>query len=153
MKLIILDIAVGAPYEDDSRGVVYIYNGSPTGLIRKPSQKISGRTVYDSLRGFGYSISNAADIDTNHYNGNRNEPRGTLLLLLCLYTLDIAIGAYKSGHVVIIQSKPIVTIHQSLKPVTTLNSISQFVEVLACFKYEAKNYNKSISKYICTLHS
>lgn len=66
----ILDIAVGAPYEDEGRGVVYIYNGSPTGLISKPSQKISGQNIYDNLRGFGYSISNPADIDANHYNGN-----------------------------------------------------------------------------------
>lgn len=63
------DVAVGAPYEDNGRGVVYIYNGSPTGLLSKPSQVISARNVYDHLGGFGYSISNPADVDANGYNG------------------------------------------------------------------------------------
>lgn len=65
--------------------MVYIYNGSPTGLISKPSQKISGRSVYDNLRGFGYSISNSADVDANHYKGNWNEFRREVLPLLNLW--------------------------------------------------------------------
>lgn len=65
----IVDVAIGAPYEDDGWGAVYIYNGCPTGLATKPSQIISARQVYDHLRGFGYSISNPADIDANGYKG------------------------------------------------------------------------------------
>lgn len=53
-----------------------------------------------------------------------------------------------SGHVVVIQSKPVITVYQTLRQITTLNSESQFVEVQACFEYKAKNFNKSISEYV-----
>ena len=32
------DLAVGAPYDDDGRGTVYIYLGSTDGIVREPSQ-------------------------------------------------------------------------------------------------------------------
>lgn len=35
-KFFILDIAIGAPYEEN--GVVYIYNGRQSGIIVEPSQ-------------------------------------------------------------------------------------------------------------------
>ena len=35
-KFVILDIAIGAPYEEN--GVVYIYNGRQSGIIVEPSQ-------------------------------------------------------------------------------------------------------------------
>lgn len=112
----------------------------------KPTQKILGRSVHDHLRGFGYCISNPADIDANGYNGNQRSP-STKYIVLCCYFLDVAVGAYQSGHVVIIQSKPIVTIFQTLKPITVLNPTSQYVETQACFRYEAKTFNRTISKY------
>lgn len=32
------DVAIGAPYEDDGEGVVYIYRGSNKGLVETPMQ-------------------------------------------------------------------------------------------------------------------
>ena len=32
------DVAVGAPYEDSSEGIVYIYRGSEKGLVETPMQ-------------------------------------------------------------------------------------------------------------------
>lgn len=62
-----VDIAVAAPYEE--HGVVYIYNGGRGGLNPTPSQRISAKDIDASLKGFGVSLSNAADIDGNFYNG------------------------------------------------------------------------------------
>lgn len=67
-------------------------------------------------------------------------------LILILLKLDIAIGAYRSGHVVTLRSNPIVTTHQTLTSLNVLNSTSNFVDLKACFHYEAKNFNKTISK-------
>lgn len=34
----VLDVAIGAPYEDGGEGVVYIYRGSKKGLVETPMQ-------------------------------------------------------------------------------------------------------------------
>lgn len=62
------DIAVGAPYEEDS-GVVYIYNGAKHGLRQEPSQRIVGKSLSKGLKGFGWSFSQPWDVDGNHYGG------------------------------------------------------------------------------------
>lgn len=67
--LFFLDVAISAPYEDDMHGVVYIYNGGQKGLSLKPSQKIIGRQVFPTLKGFGISFSKPTDIDNNHFHG------------------------------------------------------------------------------------
>ncbi|KAF5291343.1 hypothetical protein FQA39_LY03494 [Lamprigera yunnana] len=82
------DVAISAPYEEES-GVVYIYLGSSHGLNTEYSQRIVGRSVKNSIRGFGFSLSKGLDIDKNLYN-------------------DLAIGAYKSGEVVIVKSRPVI---------------------------------------------
>ena len=63
------DVAVGAPYEDDGRGVVYIYHGSADGIVPKFSQRILGRSLSDSVSTFGWYISKSVDIDGNSYPG------------------------------------------------------------------------------------
>lgn len=72
--LCFLDIAVGAPYEND-RGAVYIYLGGKDGVDYHPTtgywQRISPNdfpSLPVGLRGFGISIS-AGDVDRNHYPG------------------------------------------------------------------------------------
>ncbi|XP_071451532.1 integrin alpha-PS4-like [Hetaerina americana] len=83
------EIAVGAPYENDGCGVVYIYSGSVNGIITKPVQQLFAHDTYPLLRGFGISISpHPADIDRNGCT-------------------DVAVGAYKSGHVVVYRGRPV----------------------------------------------
>lgn len=67
----ISDIAVGAPYEEN--GAVYIYLGGATGLITKPSQRLSaplnGNVAPFSPHMFGQGLSKGSDIDQNNYLG------------------------------------------------------------------------------------
>jgi hypothetical protein len=58
---------VGAPYENGNVGTIYIYSGSTLGLTQ--TQKIMAQDVDSNLRGFGISITRAADIDMNMYAG------------------------------------------------------------------------------------
>lgn len=68
--LYLLDIAVGAPYEEGT-GVVYIYNGNTPRMEDKYSQRILGKDIRAGVSGFGYYISKfGEDLDENKYNGN-----------------------------------------------------------------------------------
>lgn len=63
------DIIVGAPYENEQRGAIYIFRGFPLGLETIYSQRIVAESLDPQLRGFGISISTAVDVDGNKYNG------------------------------------------------------------------------------------
>jgi len=90
------DVAIGAPYEDKGEGVVYIYRGSKDGLVPTPMQVIKGSTVSRGIKSFGYSLSGGLDMDANGYP-------------------DILIGAYQSDTVVLLRSKPVISISSTIK--------------------------------------
>ncbi|KYN30945.1 Integrin alpha-PS3 [Trachymyrmex septentrionalis] len=123
------DIIVSAPWEES--GAIYIYNGD-TSLKDKVKPTMSQRITMQSfshnpsmkgidIQTFGFSISEPIDIDNNGY-------------------ADIAVGAYKSGHVIVLRSKPIVRTNLIVYtiPSTLQRNISNFL-VEACVKYQ--NYN------------
>lgn len=58
-------MAIGAPWENDGSGVVYIYRGSVNGLRSQYVQRIEAQ----GARSFGISISKGVDVDHNHCNG------------------------------------------------------------------------------------
>lgn len=58
-------MAIGAPFEDDGKGAVYIYFGTVNGLHPTFVQRI----VAAGSKGFGISISKGIDIDENSCNG------------------------------------------------------------------------------------
>ena len=66
---------MGAPFADDGRGAVALWQGGPTGL--KVNTESSGAptiiyyasALYPYLRGFGISIAPPVDIDHNSYPG------------------------------------------------------------------------------------
>ncbi|RWS21663.1 hypothetical protein B4U80_00296 [Leptotrombidium deliense] len=60
---------VGAPYEDNGKGAVYIYHGRRDGLVKHYSQRISASTHLHTfnLKGFGSSLSPGSDVDGNNY--------------------------------------------------------------------------------------
>ena len=77
-SLTFLDIIIGAPYEDDGRGAVYMYNGYSSGVWPKYSLRILGRNVDEGLFGFGASISNSMDMNRDNING---------MFQLCAYSI------------------------------------------------------------------
>ncbi|XP_052096255.1 integrin alpha-9-like isoform X3 [Mytilus californianus] len=81
------DIAVGAPYQRDRRGSVYIYHGGPTSLTF--TQEIRSEEVGRNLLSFGWFISTPVDIDQNGYT-------------------DFAVGSYMSDTVLILRTRPII---------------------------------------------
>ena len=63
------DIAIGAPFELDGAGAVYIYLGSSTGVSdnQVPNQKVT----IPGVRGFGFSIAPSWDVDNNGFPGKQ----------------------------------------------------------------------------------
>ncbi|KAL6443318.1 hypothetical protein ACFW04_002895 [Cataglyphis niger] len=115
------DIIVGAPWEES--GVIYIYNGD-TSLKDKVRPSVSQRITMQShghfpvnIQTFGFSISEPIDIDNNGY-------------------ADVAIGAYKSGHVVVLRSKPVVRTNLTICTVPSIlqRNISDFL-ITVCVNY------------------
>ncbi|KPP76096.1 integrin alpha-6-like [Scleropages formosus] len=59
------DIAVGAPYDSNGEGKVYIYHGSASGITTKPVQILQANDANVKL--FGYSLAGNMDLDKNSY--------------------------------------------------------------------------------------
>ncbi|XP_077468611.1 integrin alpha-9 [Stigmatopora argus] len=101
------DVAIGAPKEDDYGGAVYIYHGDAKGIISKYSMKITGRSVNPGLQMFGQAISGSVDMDGNGYT-------------------DVSIGAFMSDSVVLLRSRPVITVDVSIfLPVSINISVPQ----------------------------
>ncbi|XP_070564866.1 integrin alpha-6-like [Ptychodera flava] len=94
------DIAIGAPYENDGQGAIYIFQGGPNGLRDTYSQKITPEKFPngDMMKTFGYSIDGGMDLDNNGYP-------------------DIAVGLYQSSKVVLFRTRPVLTIGYKLSAV------------------------------------
>lgn len=65
------DLAIGCPFGGkDRQGLVFIYNGQPTGLRDTPSQVLAGQWAASMLHaGFGFAIQGSKDLDENGYPG------------------------------------------------------------------------------------
>ncbi|KAH9499228.1 hypothetical protein Btru_004483 [Bulinus truncatus] len=125
------DIAVGAPYEEDS-GVVYIFNGAKNGLNSAPSQRIVGKAIDNDLKTFGWSFSRPWDVDSNHYG-------------------DFAVGAFQSNKVVLLRTRSVVDLNASLETSSNIVNLKnrtncmhkgrpyRCIEVSVCLQYSGKN--------------
>ncbi|NXE07415.1 ITA4 protein, partial [Lophotis ruficrista] len=96
------DVAIGAPQEDDLKGVIYIYNGREDGIMPSFSQRIQAHQVSNSLSMFGQSIASGIDADNNGYQ-------------------DVAVGAFLSDSAVVLRTKPVVIVEASLKHPNSIN--------------------------------
>ncbi|NXA32799.1 ITA4 protein, partial [Eudromia elegans] len=96
------DVAIGAPQEDDLKGVVYIYNGRNDGITPSFSQRIQGHRVSNGLSMFGQSIASGVDADNNGYQ-------------------DVAVGAFLSNSAVLLRTKPVIIVEASLKHPDSIN--------------------------------
>lgn len=122
------DIAVGAPYEEESGGAVYIYNGHMDGVSKTYSQRLIGS--HYSSRGFGISISDSRDINGDNYP-------------------DIAVGAYLSEKAVLLTTVPVVTVNMTLahlQKIRLLRNTTSFTIDMQVH-YEGAYVPESLRKY------
>lgn len=92
----IKDLAVGAPYENDGSGTVYIYHGSQFGLRTQPGQILFGHSFNPPIRSFGFSFATGgSDFDRNAYS-------------------DLIVGAYQSDRVVHLPARPVVKVSSEI---------------------------------------
>ncbi|XP_015241563.1 PREDICTED: integrin alpha-6 isoform X1 [Cyprinodon variegatus] len=121
------DFAVGAPYEGNGEGKVYIYHGSATGQIsEKASQVLSSKSSGVSL--FGYSLAGNVDLDKNSYPD------------MAVGSLSDSVFIYKARPVINIQKK--ITFSPSKINLKQKNCGNTFcLKVKTCFSYSAKPSN------------
>lgn len=104
------DFAVGAPYDGaEGRGVVYVFHGSATGPLAKPSQIIRAEQLVEGApypRTFGFALSGGVDMDGNTYP-------------------DLAVGAYGSDQVFIFKSRPVAAVNAE----TNFDSASKLISL------------------------
>ncbi|KAB0393897.1 hypothetical protein E2I00_004046 [Balaenoptera physalus] len=87
------DVVVGAPLEDNHRGVIYIFHGFQGSILKTPKQRIAASELAPGLQYFGCSIHGQLDLDEDGL-------------------VDLAVGAL--GNAVILWSRPVVQINASL---------------------------------------
>ncbi|KAL4221895.1 integrin [Mactra antiquata] len=85
------DIVIGAPYENDNEGSIYVYNGCTDGLWSRYSQRITGSSVSSGLTSFGISFSKPVDMNDDYRN-------------------DIAVGAYLSDKVFLFYGQYVISL-------------------------------------------
>lgn len=57
-----MELAVGAPQEEQGKGAIYIFLGRPGGIRTEYSQRVSGAEVGSGLQYFGVSLHSAGDL-------------------------------------------------------------------------------------------
>ncbi|KAM9718829.1 integrin alpha-6-like isoform 1-T1 [Menidia menidia] len=117
------DFAVGAPYDDDGTGNVYIYHGSATGLkSTKESQVLFGKDAGVKL--FGYALAGNMDLDRNSYPD------------VAVGSLSDAIFVYRAQPVINIKKE--ITFSPSKIDLSTKNCGNTFcLTVEVCFTFNA----------------
>ncbi|KAK3588109.1 hypothetical protein CHS0354_012167 [Potamilus streckersoni] len=129
------DVAIGAPYEDEYTGAVYIYNGGTDGVKDVFSQRITGRIVASNTPGlniqtFGWHINGEYDVDKNGFT-------------------DLAIGAYKNDVAIVLRTRPVVNVTMDIRlfpSIIPLNGTpgsacgdAPCLRLMVCFSYIVEN--------------
>ncbi|GAB1292757.1 Integrin alpha-X [Apodemus speciosus] len=91
----VVDVAVGAPGEEENRGAVYIFHGaSRQDVTSSPSQRISGSQISSRLQYFGQSLSGGQDLT---WDG----------------LVDLAVGS--KGYVLLLRTRPILRVSSTIR--------------------------------------
>ncbi|VDL81598.1 unnamed protein product [Nippostrongylus brasiliensis] len=137
------DFVVGAPYAGKDRaGAMYIMHGTKDGVRQKYTQKVEGSAFGSKMKSFGFSVAGGVDIDGNGMP-------------------DVAAGAYKSGIVAVLTTKPVVTVTgQTDADSVTINVEDKNCDVDArigkqscrnintCLRYEGKGDTPSDLEFV-----
>ncbi|XP_064088810.1 integrin alpha-PS3-like [Macrobrachium nipponense] len=122
------DVAVGAPWENNGKGAVYIYMGSEIGLRQVYAQRLSPEDfpTVPNLSGFGMGISRGIDIDNNDYP-------------------DLAIGSFLSGHSLVLKSRTVASVRGNViaSPQTLLLE-DTYLTLETCVSYDGHRVPEKI---------
>ncbi|TFJ98873.1 zinc finger protein 239-like protein [Platysternon megacephalum] len=88
-----MDVAIGAPMENNNRGALYIFHGEKGGLSAQYRQRIEGSLFPSRLPYFGQAISGGTDLTGDGLP-------------------DIAVGA--QGQVLLLRSRPVLRVRVSI---------------------------------------
>ncbi|XP_072386447.1 integrin alpha-PS3-like isoform X2 [Diabrotica undecimpunctata] len=122
------DIAIAAPLEDDGRGAVYVFMGSSDGIQSGFGQRLVPSTFANpalNVKGFGIGISRGNDIDGNGHN-------------------DLAIGAYKSGHVFVIRTKPVIDFETTIELYLIPIGSQKYIILRYCINFKPRSKTSNI---------
>ncbi|WAQ94140.1 ITA9-like protein [Mya arenaria] len=108
------DLAIGAPYENDGEGAIYIYNGYTGGVWPRYSQRISGSDVRSGLKAFGSSFTKQS----------------------LQIGESFAVGAYDSGSVALLSVNPVVAMEtmMQVRP-DRITADEPYIGLNVCFKF------------------
>ncbi|XP_023378237.1 integrin alpha-M isoform X4 [Pteropus vampyrus] len=91
----LMDVAIGAPGEQENRGAVYLFHGtSELGISLSHSQRIAGSQLSSRLQYFGQSLSGGQDLTMDGL-------------------VDLAVGA--QGHVLLLRSQPVLKVEVTME--------------------------------------
>ncbi|XP_060552292.1 integrin alpha-4-like isoform X1 [Ruditapes philippinarum] len=120
------EVAIGAPYEDNGTGAIYIYPGigeCKCGMKDHFTQRIAGRDLDIGLRSFGWSMYGDEDIDDNSFP-------------------DFAVGAYASDTALVFRARPIVNVDVEIEmtpnPIPLTGSLLPCSTETLCFNVKVK---------------
>ncbi|CAH2308238.1 integrin alpha-M-like [Pelobates cultripes] len=88
----LLDLAVGAPCEDNNQGALYIFAGQPGGFRTSYIQRIAGRQVHSSLMLFGRSMSGNLDMSSDGLPDLAVGSKGNVLIMRTRPVLGVSIS-------------------------------------------------------------
>ncbi|KAK9981073.1 hypothetical protein ABG768_000641 [Culter alburnus] len=133
------DVAVGAPYDSNGAGNVFIFHGSHDGL--KKTQVLGGKD--HNVKLFGYSLAGNMDLDRNSYPD------------LAIGSLADSVFVYRARSVISIE-KTVTTTPKDLDLTKKNCGDNICLDVKACFKFSAnpKTYNPTLKvAYTITVES
>lgn len=144
--LLHLELAIAAPNENEGTGAVYIYSYDDMSRSLTLSQKISGKDVHSSLKGFGISLSRPTDIDDNGFLGT-NFYIFLSKKIKMFFFLDFAVGSAISGHAVLLRTKPTVTVYTSIRAPKSFRQSNTTFKFQCCYFFSGfvqTNLSKTI---------
>uniref|UniRef100_A0A671T1M7 Integrin alpha-6-like n=1 Tax=Sinocyclocheilus anshuiensis TaxID=1608454 RepID=A0A671T1M7_9TELE len=116
------DVAVGAPYDSNGAGNVYIFHGSPQGL--KKAQVLGGKD--HNVKLFGYSLAGNMDLDRNNYPD------------LAIGSLSDSVFVYRARSVISIEKTDLISVNKCQHFVIALSFFPPSLEVQYSIKVESE---------------
>ena len=71
------------------------------------------------------------------------------LIVICVYVTDIAAGAYKSGHAIVLKTSPIIRYEANITTdVSSIGFNATSFKIKTCLTYKGENVPPKVGKFI-----